>query len=159
MHSGLIEKHDGALDSQMSIRLWLRMLSATMVMEKRIRRRFADQFATTLPRFDILAALDRKPGGMTMGGLSRTLLVSNGNVTALVNTLARDGYVRVRASAGDGRVSLVELTQQGAVHFAELARAHQRWIEAMFDGVSPSQQVELYALLGRVKASLAEESI
>jgi DNA-binding MarR family transcriptional regulator len=159
MHSGLVEKHEGALDNQMSVRLWLRMLSATMVVEKRLRRRFADRFGTTLPRFDVLAALNRNRGGMTMSALSRALLVSNGNVTALVQTLTRDTYVVVRPSDEDGRVSLVALTDRGAAHFAEMADTHRQWIEAMFGGVTTSQQTKIYALLGVVKASLAEEDV
>jgi len=157
MRSSLIEKHDGDLDPQMSVRLWLRLLSATMVVEKRIRRRFADQFGTTLPRFDILAALDRRGDGMTMSELSRALLVSNGNVTALVQTLTRDGYVWAAPSKTDGRVSVVVLTDAGRAHFDTMADAHRDWIEAMFGGLSGSQRTRLYDLLGQVKASLARD--
>ncbi len=82
------EKHDGALADRSSVRLWLRLLSCTMAIEKDVQRRFAERGAT-LPRFDVLAALDRQPEGMTMGALSRALLVSNGNVTQLVQKLAK----------------------------------------------------------------------
>jgi len=87
------EKHDGMLDRSASVRLWLRLLSCTMVIEKQVRRGLSDNFDTTLPRFDVLAALDRHPEGMTMGALSSSLLVSNGNVTALVQKLISDGHV------------------------------------------------------------------
>ena len=81
------EKHDGALGDRSSVRLWLRLLSCTMAIEKDVQRRFAER-GTTLARFDVLAALDRHGEGMTMGALSRALLVSNGNVTQLVQKLA-----------------------------------------------------------------------
>ncbi|NWN33363.1 MarR family transcriptional regulator, partial [Klebsiella michiganensis] len=75
----LREKHDGALDDRGSVRLWLRLLTCTTVIEKRLKRGFADRYDITLPRFDVMAALDRHPEGMTMGQLSQALLVSNGN--------------------------------------------------------------------------------
>jgi DNA-binding MarR family transcriptional regulator len=155
--AGLLEKHDGALDGAMGVRLWLRLLSATMIVEKRVRRRFAEQFETTLPRFDILAALDRQPGGMTMSELSRTLLVSNGNVTALVQTLASDGLLSVAQSATDRRVSTVALTAAGATRFAEMATTHRAWIEAMFAGLTAYEKTALFDLLGTLKTSIADE--
>lgn len=153
----LLEKHDGALDGAMGLRLWLRLLSATMIVEKRVRRRFAERFDTTLPRFDILAALDRQPEGMTMSELSRTLLVSNGNVTALVQTLAGDGLLNVAQSPTDRRVSTVALTPAGAARFVEMATAHRAWIEAMFAGLDAREKAALFDLLGTLKTSIADE--
>lgn len=156
MRTAIREKHDGALADRSSIRLWLRLLSCTMVMEKRVKRRFADQFGATLPRFDVLAALDRHPDGMTMGALSSSLLVSNGNVTALVQTLLRDGHVEMSASPADRRASIVRLTPPGRSHFAALAEAHHGWIEAMFAGLDCEQREALYNLLGALKASIGQ---
>lgn len=153
----LREKHDGAPGDQLGIRLWLRLLSCTMVIEKRLQRRLTEQFATTLPRFDILAALDRSRGGMMMSELSRALLVSNGNVTALIKTLARDGHVTITASQSDRRASIVEITAAGRAHFAQLADAHHGWLEAMLDGVSREQREALFDLLGTLKASIAAD--
>jgi len=153
----LREKHDGAPGDQLGIRLWLRLLSCTMVIEKRLQRRLAEQFATTLPRFDILAALDRNDGGMMMSELSRALLVSNGNVTALIKTLARDGLVAIAPSPSDRRASIVQITDAGRTHFADLAAAHHGWIEAMLEGVSRQQQEMLFDLLGGLKVSIASD--
>jgi DNA-binding MarR family transcriptional regulator len=154
----LREKHNGALAEQQSLRLWLRLLSCTMVIEKRVQRRLSDQFATTLPRFDILAALDRAESGMMMSELSRALLVSNGNVTALVKTLAADGHVTLSPSASDKRASIVTLTQNGQIYFAKLATAHHGWIEDMLSGVSTVQREFLFDLLGSLKVSIASDA-
>ncbi len=153
----LREKHDGAPGDQLGLRLWLRLLSCTMVVEKRLQRRLADRYATTLPRFDILAALDRNDGGMMMSELSRALLVSNGNVTALIRTLARDGYVTIAPSPSDRRASIVQMTDAGRLHFADLAAAHHGWIEGMLEGVSRQQQEMLFDLLGGLKVSIASD--
>lgn len=152
-----LEKHEGALDVQSDVRLWLRLLSTTMVVEKRIRRRFAERFDTTLPRFDILAALDRADGGLTMTDLSRQLLVSNGNVTALVQTLIKEELVRVEPDARDKRVTRVTLLPKGGEQFAFLAAAHRKWIADMFAGVDGAAKAQLFDLLGTLKGSLAEE--
>ena len=155
--SALREKHDGVLDARANVRLWLRLLSCTMVVEKRLKRRLSEQFDTTLPRFDVLAALDRHPEGMTMGALSSSLLVSNGNVTALVQTLVRDGWAALSASPTDRRASIVALTETGAAEFARLAAAHHDWIDQWLGGLEGHERVSLYGLLGRLKEAIGKD--
>jgi len=151
------EKHDGALGGRLDIKVLLRLLSCSMTIEKRLRRRFIEQFDTTLPRFDVLAALERHHEGITMGELSRSLLVSNGNVTALVRQLESDGHVSSQPAPEDRRRYIVALTPQGRAHFEELAAAHHGWIAAMFDRVPDAQMAELYDLLAILKRSLGSE--
>ena len=156
---GLREKHDGELGGDASgheaVRLWLRLLSCTMVIEKRIKRGLTEQFQTTLPRFDILAALVRAEDGLSMGALGRALLVSNGNITGLVQTLIRDGDVELASAPGDRRTAIVTLTQAGRARFLAMAATHHGWIESMFAGVSPKEKAQLLGLLGTLKASIA----
>ncbi|WP_033073646.1 MarR family winged helix-turn-helix transcriptional regulator [Sphingopyxis sp. MWB1] len=151
------EKHDGELDERGSVKLWLRLLTCATVIEKRLKRGFADQYDITLPRFDVMAALDRNPQGMTMGQLSQALLVSNGNVTGVVQTLMRDRYVSIAPSPTDGRSSIVRLSQEGRECFAGLAEAHHRWVEQMLGGLSAEERAALYDLLGSLKHSLATD--
>lgn len=152
------EKHDGALAGRrLDIRVLLRLLSCSMTIEKRLRRRFIDQFGTTLPRFDVLAALERHPDGITMSELSRLLLVSNGNVTALVRQLEADGFAVSQPGEQDRRRSMVALTEQGRRHFAELAAAHAGWIEGMFAHVPSDDLSALYEMLAVLKRSLGAE--
>jgi len=149
------EKHDGALADRSSVKLWLRLLSCTMVIEKDVQRRLGEMDAT-LPRFDVLAALDRNPEGMNMGALSRALLVSNGNVTQLVQKLAKDGFVRIAPSPADRRASIVRLTAKGRAHFAGLAAAHHDWIDALLAGMDAKARETLYRALGELKRSIAK---
>ena len=153
----LREKHDGELADRGNVRLWLRLLSCTMVVEKRLKRRFAEQHGFTLPRFDVMAALDRHPDGMTMSDLSRSLLVSNGNVTMIVQALQKEGLVRLTPSPSDRRASIVSLTAAGRSQFAALADQHHQWIDAMLSGLSRSQRDTLFDLLGVLKTSIAED--
>ena len=149
------EKHDGALADRSSVRLWLRLLSCTMAIEKDVQRRFAAH-GTTIARFDLLAALDRHKEGMTMGALSRALLVSNGNVTQLVQKLARDGLVRIAPSPRDRRACIVRLTAHGRTEFAGLAAAHHDWIDALLAGMDADERETLYQALGALKRSIAK---
>ena len=149
------EKHDGALADRSSVRLWLRLLSCAMAIEKDVQRRFAARGAT-LARFDVLAALDRNRRGMTMGALSRALLVSNGNVTQLVQKLAKDGLVRIAPSPADRRASIVRLTARGRAHFNGLANAHHDWIDALLAGMDAEARESLYQALGLLKRSIAK---
>lgn len=161
MTAQIREKHDGTVTGPEAGRgdvgVWLRLLSCSTIIEKRLRRRFIDKHGTTLPRFDILSALEREPDGMTMGDLSRALLVSNGNVTALVRQLEAQGYVKSRADPEDRRSFRVALTPVGRTHFAEFATAHHRWIKGMFAGMGREEQTKLYALLAALKSSIAAE--
>lgn len=152
------EKHDGLGADRSSVRLWLRLLSCTMAIEKTVKRRLADHYGTTLARFDVLAALERAGDGLTMSELSRALLVSNGNATQLVQKLVGDGLVAIERNPADRRSSIVRLTEPGAVHFAELAQAHRRWIKGLFAGVGAPDRERLYDSLGVLKQSIAGES-
>jgi DNA-binding MarR family transcriptional regulator len=142
----------------MDVRVWLRLLSCSTVLEKRLRRRLADRFASTLPRFDVLAALERSTDGVTMGELSRALLVSNGNVTAIVRQLEADGYVSARPAAEDKRSSVVALTATGRAHFSEMAAAHHDWIHSAFAGLDKSELAELFEMLGKLRMAIAAEA-
>jgi DNA-binding MarR family transcriptional regulator len=148
------EKHGGALGDRSSVRVWLRLLSCTMAIEKDVQRRFAEQ-DMTLPRFDILAALDREPDGLPMGALSRLLLVSNGNVTQLVQKLVRDGLVEISPSPADRRSSIVRLTPAGQARFEALASSHHDWIDSLLAGLDFTQRERLYVALGVLKMSIA----
>jgi DNA-binding MarR family transcriptional regulator len=144
------------------LRLWLRMLSCVNLVEAEIRRRLREQFATTLPRFDLLAQLDRMPDGLTLGEISRRMMVSNGNVTALAAGLVADGLVERRAEAADRRVQRLCLTCYGRRAFEIQSTEHEKWIAELFAHIPITDRVTLHRVLGVVKTgvrqALAEES-
>lgn len=114
--------------SKERLRLWLRMLKTTRAIEAKLRENFRETFDTTLPRFDVMAALSRYEDGLKMSEISGVLRVSNGNVTGIVDRLAEDGHLVRVAVPGDRRASRVRLTQKGRQEFARQARAHEIWI-------------------------------
>jgi DNA-binding MarR family transcriptional regulator len=144
---------DRPLDHKTELRLWLRMLTCTNLIESNVRRRLREEFDVTLPRFDLMAQLDKVPDGMTLGELSRRMMVSNGNVTAIVEALLAAGLVDRRAAHQDRRAQVVRLTADGGALFRRMARAHEAWIAETFDGLSAAEIDRLMALLGRAKAS------
>jgi DNA-binding MarR family transcriptional regulator len=153
------DKLGGAPHSKRSLRLWLRLLSCSMIIEKRIRAKLDADFDTTLPRFDVLAALERQPEGLTMGQLSRSIMVSNGNVTSVVNRLLDDGWVARTSEKADRRVATVRLTRQGRQAFLKMAETHEQWVDHMCAGLSDAHIDELMRLLGDLRASIEANEI
>lgn len=149
---------EAAPPEKQALRLWLRLLDCSGLVEKIVRARLGERFDTTLPRFDVLAALERAPQGLQLGELSRWLKVSNGNVTHVIARLVAEGLVDRIADANDGRVFRVSLTPAGRAAFAEMAAAHEAWINGLFAGVGAEDQAALLALLGRLQASVSEHS-
>jgi DNA-binding MarR family transcriptional regulator len=140
-------------DHKAELRLWLRMLTCATLIENGVRRKLRDGFDVTLPRFDLMAQLDKTPEGLTLGELSRRMMVSNGNVTAIVEALLAQGLVDRQTSAEDRRAQRVSLTAEGRAAFRAMAAAHGDWIGDAFAGLTPSEADQLMALLGRAKAS------
>ncbi len=138
------------------LRLWLRMLSCVNLVEAEIRRRLREQFATTLPRFDLLAQLDRVPDGLTLGEISRRMMVSNGNVTALAAGLVADGLVERLADATDRRVQRLCLTRSGRRVFEIQSAAHERWIAELFGNMPRPDRAALHRLLGAMKTGVRQ---
>jgi DNA-binding MarR family transcriptional regulator len=138
-------------DDGLELRLWIRLLTCSNLIEARVRRGLRDQFDTTLPRFDLLAQLDRAPDGLSLSELSRRLMVSNGNMTGLVERLCAEGLVESRPQAGDRRAQLVRLTDAGKRAFDGMTPTHQAWIAAMLGELDRRDMAALYELLGRLK--------
>ena len=141
-------------DDGLDLRVWLRLLTCSTLIERQVRQRLREEFDFTLPRFDLLAQLDRAPGGLTMGDLSRRLMVTNGNVTGLIDRLVAEGLVERRPAAGDRRAQLVRLTSDGKRAFDRMTPAHAAWIDELFAGIDRGDKSNLYELLGRLKLSL-----
>jgi DNA-binding MarR family transcriptional regulator len=136
------------------LRLWLRMLTCTTLIEGEIRRRLRRDFDTTLPRFDLLAALDRVPAGLSLGEVSRRMMVSNGNVTGLAARLEAEGLVERRVRPGDKRAQMLRLTAKGRRDFARQSAAHEAWVAELLDGMAEGERATLFLLLGKAKSSV-----
>ena len=135
------------------LRLWLRLLACANLLEGEIRRRLRQEFATTLPRFDLLAQLDRASGGLTLTELSNRMMVSNGNLTGLVDRLVGDNLVERLPDPDDGRSTRVALTALGKKHFDAMTPAHENWINGMLEGLNKDDIGRLHHLLGKLKIS------
>lgn len=144
--------------SKTRLRLWLGLLKATRAIEAELRERLRAGHDSTLPRFDVLAALERNPGGLRMSALSGVLRVSNGNVTGIVDRLAAEGLVRRQAVAGDRRAMTVRLTAAGAARFAAMAADHESWIDELLAGLSAAEAEALSRRLREVTRKGAGKS-
>lgn len=140
--------------AKQSLRVWLRMLRATTIIEKRIRGYLKTEFDSTLPRFDVLSALDRETGPITMSQLTDHLLVSNGNLTGLVNRLVEDGLIRREIDPDDRRVQHVGLTPEGRAAFREMADKHEALVDSLFSAMSDEDMATLLDLTTTLNSAL-----
>ena len=143
-------------DDGLELRVWLRLLTCSTLIEHGVRQGLHRSFETTLPRFDVLAQLQRAGKPLSMGDLSRRLMVTNGNVTGLVDRLKSEGLVDRRRADGDRRVQIVSLTQAGAASFERMAADNRRWVTGMMAGLSREEKDALFALLGRLKSAVLD---
>jgi DNA-binding MarR family transcriptional regulator len=140
-------------DHKDELRLWLRLFACKEVIEGEVRRRLRDTFDVTLPRFDLMSQLYRAPKPMTLGELSQRMMVSNGNVTGLVDRLVEQGLLSRRPSPKDRRAQLVSLTAEGRRFFRAMARANGEWIGDLFSDLSANEIEMLMRLLAKAKTS------
>lgn len=141
-------------DDHHSIKLWLRLLTCSSLIESRLRGALREEFDTTLPRFDFMAQLERAPDGLTMGELSRRMMVSGGNVSGLAAQLVKEGLVDRRPVPENRRTFLVKLTPRGRMVFVEMAERHEQWVIRLLGHLEASEVDQLMHLLGRVKEGL-----
>jgi len=149
------EAHEPA--SKDRLRLWLRLLKSTRLVEAELRENLRREFGATLPRFDVMAALSRFDAGLKMSALSGVLRVSNGNVTGIVDRLTDEGLVVRVPVPGDRRASLVQLTDKGRAEFSRQAAAHEAWVDHMLGSFDQGEAVALAARLDGLGGTLTEE--
>jgi DNA-binding MarR family transcriptional regulator len=142
-------------DHHLSVRLWLRMLSCTNRIENFVRQNLQANFDTTLPRFDLMAQLERAPQGLKMSELSQRMMVTGGNVTGITDGLEKEGLVIREVDPADRRVFRVKLTAEGQKQFRRMASEHEQWIIGLFDGMSMKHKNQLTDLLGDLKQHIS----
>jgi DNA-binding MarR family transcriptional regulator len=141
-------------DHVLELRLWLRLLASANLIESEVRHRLRKQFNTTLPRFDLMAQLERVDDGLLLGELSRRMMVSNGNITGLAERLAEAGLIERNTLETDRRAVRVRLTAEGRQAFAGMASAHAEWIAELLSNLGEEEQKALWSQLGKLKSSV-----
>ncbi len=144
-------------EDQLDLRVWLRLFTCSNLIESKVRNGLREDFSTTLPRFDMLSQLSRAPDGLTMGQLSRRLMVSNGNVTGVIDRFVSDGLVDRTPTPEDRRVLVVKLTPKGKKVFSQMVPKHSKWISDVMSGMPREELVKFYGLLGSLKESINRE--
>jgi DNA-binding MarR family transcriptional regulator len=154
-HTPIIDAETRATgEDHEALRLWLRLYACTSLIEGRVRRRLQSRFGTTLPRFDLMAQLDRSPQGLRMSELSGRLMVTGGNITGLTDSLEKEGLVAREPDEADRRALRVKLTREGRRVFRTMATEHERWIVEMFEGLSARNARALAEQLNVLKAHI-----
>ncbi|MDX3907755.1 MAG: MarR family transcriptional regulator [Pigmentiphaga sp.] len=146
-------------DHHQSLLLWLRMLSCTVRIENEIRSRLRSHFGITLPRFDLMAQLERHPEGLRMGELSQRMMVTGGNVTGITDQLEEEKLVVREPAPEDRRAFVVKLTPSGRRAFAKMAAVHEQWIIELFSSLPAASKDTLIELLSQLKQGLNEKRL
>jgi DNA-binding MarR family transcriptional regulator len=142
-----------------ALRLWLRLLTCTSLVEASVRAELRRDFECTLPRFDLMAQLERNRAGLRMGELSKRLMVTGGNVTGITDQLVKEGLVTREAPPGDRRAFVVRLTPAGRRQFLRMAEAHESWVVELFSGISAQERRQLFSLLAKLKQSVTDAQL
>ncbi len=155
--AAVLQDRESALasDTKLELKVWLRLLTCTTLIERDVRQNLRERFDTTIARFDLLSQLERAPKGLTMGELSSRLMVTNGNVTGLTDALVREGLVSRAPEPGDRRSLRIRLTAAGKQFFDAMTPVHERWIDRLMAGLTRAEMAHLLELLGKLKQSLA----
>ena len=138
----------------LSLRLWLRMVSSTVKIETEIRCRLRSEFEITLPRFDLMAQLERYPQGLPMGELSKRMMVTSGNITGIADQLVKENIVERVVDKQDRRSFKLKLTPRGLDSFKKMALKHEQWVDELLQGLATQEKQALIELLSKVKASV-----
>ncbi|WP_193183110.1 MarR family winged helix-turn-helix transcriptional regulator [Nisaea sediminum] len=133
------------------LRLWLGLLRTTRYVENALREEMRLAYGHTLPRFDVLSVLEHSGTGLQMSELSQQLMVSNGNVTVIVERLVQDGLVERVPVAGDKRATLVRLTPLGRETFTQVAAAHEGWVDGLLESIPPEDAELIAARLKNIR--------
>lgn len=141
-------------DHRAELRLWLRLLTCTTLIESEVKRRLREEFDFTLPRFDLLAQLEKAEDGLVLGEVSKRMMVSAGNITALVERLVESGHITRTPSPTDKRVQIIRMTPAGRKAFTAMAGEHGDWIGDLFAALSPQDIDGLMQALAKLKASV-----
>ena len=146
-------------DDHQSLKLWLRLLTCSSLVENNIRESLRREFNTTLPRFDFMAQLQREPDGLVMGSLSKRMMVSGGNVSGIATQLVKDGLISRDSLKNDRRTFVVKLTAKGLKTFNKMAARHEEWVIETFGPLGNDNIEQLTKLLGELKrTTLAAQS-
>ena len=147
---------DAEAEYRAQTRLWLRLLACTTLIEGELRRRFREEYDFTMPRFDVLAQLDREPSGLVLGELPKRLMVSAGNLTPIVDRLVEDGYITRTPSNLDRRVQIVCMTVEGRKTFRRMAKSHGAWLAELLDEFPMDRLDGLVGTLDDVKNAVRD---
>ncbi len=141
-------------DDHHSVKLWLRLLTCSSMIETALRTALRESFDTTLPRFDLLAQLERAPDGLTMGQLSQRMMVSGGNVSGIASQLVKEGLIDRNPVPDNRRTFIAKLTPKGRKQFRKMAEQHEQWVISMLGQLESDEVEQLMGLLERVKQGL-----
>jgi DNA-binding MarR family transcriptional regulator len=134
----------GASDARVA---WYRLLQVSTRVVREFDRQLDDAHRIGAREFDVLIQLDNHPdAGMRMTNLARSVMLSSGGLTRLVDRLEARGLVQRRVDPADARAAIASLTRAGRQRLAEARVTHDAIIAELV--AAPLEPPELDALTG-----------
>ena len=139
-------------------RTWLSLVRCFSSIERVLMQHFADEYNSSLPRYDVLTALALSPGGLTMGELASMLMVTKGNITGVVRRLKTDGLVRKVTSKVDRRVQSVTISAKGKRLWDKMHADYDRIISEILSGQSNKDLRALARFLEQTRVAVLKQT-
>ncbi len=132
-----------------SVFIWIRLARIRRKYERAATERLRS-WNLSLAQFDLLTALSVSEG-TTQFDLAKQLLVTQGNITQLLEKLEQRGLL-VRHQ--EGRTKCLVLTEQGRQVLNVLVPTHVAWNAEQFAGLSAVEQKQLLGLLQKLDRTM-----
>ena len=128
-----------------------------------------DQLRTCVPR-DFFSRLDElhkgagfllgllavDDGVVCAGDIARQMDVSTARIAVILNKMERNGFIRRVSAPGDGRKTVVQLTEQGRVWVQRTRQQALDWTEQLLERVGPDDVWEFIRLSQKIKTAMEE---
>lgn len=147
-------KHESGTPENLALSVWIRMLKAHNVVFRKARARMAPY--CTMAQFDVIAQLSREKEGITPAELSRSLLVTAGNLTGLLDRMEKAELVKRMKDEKDRRMTRVTLTDKGRDLAAKVIPLHAQDIQQILGGLNAGELKQLRGLLDKLVETLQE---
>lgn len=133
-------------------RAWVRFLGAHAELSGRMDASLRAAHGLSLREYEVLLALSEAPGGrLRRVDLASKVLLTQGGVTRLLESLEREGLSARAASESDRRVVYAQLTPTGRRRLAAARRTHHHDIGEHFAAHFDARELEaLDGLLARL---------
>ena len=140
--------------ADLALSLWVKLARASATFG-RLTGKDIERYGLTQPQFGVVELLGHL-GPVTIGEITRKMLVTGGCVTVILDNLEKEGLVERMRSTEDRRVVKVQLTNKGQGLFKKMFRQHAEHVSQLASVLSEDEQNQLSGLLRKLGLALKD---